>query len=445
MKILLVGHACSPRQGSEPANTWNWAWNLSQNHQVCALAHPHDREGVDEFLAAHPNPNLRFVWVKPPQWLDPWNPKQGERFIRLHYILWQREAFQEASRLLRERAFDVVHHVSWGTVSAPPLLWRLPVPFVWGPVGGGQTTPASFLKYFGSARPKEILRTVRVHLMHHMPNLQKAAAASALVLAVNRETANILTLAGAREVRLFLDAGVTRAFLPEHSLPKKPSKRFTLFWAGRLESRKALPLALEALSRIKEFPVQLIVAGDGPLRKKLEQLAIDLGLEGVVTFLGRVDWQKMPELFGQADAFLFTSLRDAFGTQVLEAMAHSLPILTLNHQGVRDFVPDGAGIKVPVTTPEGTVADLAEAIVRLAESAEERRRMGECGRKQAEDQSWEHRALKMSALYQDVISASARNPRKGFEYDAAARLGVPVQVDGLSHAGTGKDAEMRNS
>jgi len=444
MKILLVGHACSPRQGSEPANTWNWAWQLSQNHQVCALAHPHDREGVEDYLAAHPNPNLRFVWVKPPERLDPWNPKQGERFIRVHYIFWQREAYRVASRLLQERAFDLVHHVSWGTVSAPPLLWRLPVPFVWGPVGGGQTTPATFLKYFGSACPKEVLRTLRVRLMHRLPNLQKAAAGSALVLATNRETANILELAGARDVRLFLDAGVTSAFLPERSLQQKPSGPFTLFWAGRLEPRKALPLALEALSRIRNDSIQLMVAGDGPLRKKWEQLAFELGLEGSVTFLGRVPWEKMPELFGRADAFIFTSLRDAFGTQVMEAMAHSLPILTLNHQGVRDFVPDNAGIKVSVTSPEDTVAGLAKGILRLAGSVEERRRMGEFGRKCAEEQSWERRALKMSALYQDVISASARHPQKDFEFRSAAGLGAPVQVEGLSRARTGEDAELRN-
>jgi glycosyltransferase involved in cell wall biosynthesis len=203
-------------------------------------------------------------------------------------------------------------------------------------------------------------------------------------------------------------------------------------------------LALEALSRIRNTPIHLIVAGDGPLREKWEQLAIELGLRGSVTFLGRVPWQKMPEFFGRADAFIFTSLRDAFGTQVLEAMAHSLPILTLNHQGVRDFVPDSAGIKVSVTSPEDTVAGLAKAILRLAGSVEERRRMGEFGRKSAEEQSWERRALKMSALYQDVISASARHPQKDFEFGSAAGLGVPVQVEGLSRARTGEDAELRN-
>jgi len=77
MKVVLVGHGCSPRRGSEPSFTWNWAWHLSKYHQVWVLAHPHDRAAVEEFLMEHPNPNLSFVWVKPPARLDPWEVGRG--------------------------------------------------------------------------------------------------------------------------------------------------------------------------------------------------------------------------------------------------------------------------------------------------------------------------------------------------------------------------------
>jgi glycosyltransferase involved in cell wall biosynthesis len=121
-----------------------------------------------------------------------------------------------------------------------------------------------------------------------------------------------------------------------------------------------------------------------------------------------VDWQKMPALYQRADAFIFTSLRDALGSQVVEAMAQSLPILTLDHQGVGDFVPPDAGIKVPVTTPEETVAALAQAIRRLVTFPEVCRKMGEAAWEHAREHTWDKRAEWMSRLYEEVVHAQCR-------------------------------------
>jgi glycosyltransferase involved in cell wall biosynthesis len=112
----------------------------------------------------------------------------------------------------------------------------------------------------------------------------------------------------------------------------------------------------------------------------------------------------MPDLFRQADAFLFTSLRDTSGSVVLEAMAHALLIITLDHQGVGEFVPSDAGIKVPVTTPGKTAATLAQEIRRLGASMEMRVRMGEAAWAYARTQTWDRRAAQMSRWYHQCLS-----------------------------------------
>src|SRR5437879_6153339 len=129
MKLLLVGHTCSPLRGTEFGITWNWAWHLSAFHEVWVLTHPQYRKEAEDFLKSHPNPRLHLVWVALPRLYDPWKPSNGSRFLHLHYLLWQRAALTRASQLHQRYAFDLIHHVSWGTVSAPPQLWRLPVPF----------------------------------------------------------------------------------------------------------------------------------------------------------------------------------------------------------------------------------------------------------------------------------------------------------------------------
>src|ERR1700732_4259325 len=141
MKTLLIGYACSPRLGSEPGFTWNWALQLSKRHQVWVLAHPHDREGAEEFLAKYPNSNLKCCWVAAPNLLNLWDDRSSNVGLAVRYFLWLKLAHREAIKLHAQIGFHVVHHVSFGTVSAPPPFWKLPIPFVWGPVGGAQRVP----------------------------------------------------------------------------------------------------------------------------------------------------------------------------------------------------------------------------------------------------------------------------------------------------------------
>jgi glycosyltransferase involved in cell wall biosynthesis len=320
---------------------------------------------------------------------------------------------REARRLHQEQGFDVVHHVSWGTISAPPRLWQLPIPFIWGPIGGGQTTPAAFRRYFGLGWGREALRTLRVRVVIRLPGLRRAVRESALILSTNPETTQALTAAGARKVRFFPNIGVPKELI-EHSRHHEPLKRqeLIILWVGRLIPLKGLPLALEALSQIeRSLPVRLRVIGEGPIRGEMESLAQSLGVADRVDFVGSVPWSQVPDYYREADVFLFTSLRDSSGTVISEALAHRLPILTLNHQGVGAIVPPEAGIKVAVTNPEETVRGLADGLRRLAQSPELRKQMGEAGWAHAQGMSWQQHAEQMTKLYEEIVSSSRVNER----------------------------------
>jgi exopolysaccharide biosynthesis WecB/TagA/CpsF family protein len=399
MKVLLIGHACSPRYGSEPSFTWNWAWHLSAQHEIYVLACPYDRHAVEAFLSDHPNSRLRFYWI----------PLPGSRGIRpvigdtqspWRYLLWQALAYERAAELHKSIRFDIVHHVSYGSVSAPPPVRKLGIPFVWGPIGGAQQAPAAFRRYFGQPWSREAVRSARVRLLRFWPSLRSAARASAITLATNQETASLLRQLGAQDVRLCLDSGIPSGIVSNRRAKPK-NEELILFWAGRMQPRKALPLALEALAAAGEN-VRLRIAGDGEMRGPWEEYAKALHLEDRVEFLGRIPWDAMSSLYENADAFLFTSLRDSFGTQVLEAMGHGLPVLTVDHQGVGTLIPSNAAIKIAVTTPRETVKGIAEGIRWLARNPDARERLGEAARAYAQTQTWEKRASRMSGLYKEV-------------------------------------------
>jgi glycosyltransferase involved in cell wall biosynthesis len=406
LRILLVGHACAPDAGSEPGLTWNWARHLAVRHEVCVIAHPQHRDEVDWHVHRLGARAPRMVWVDLPERINPWNPAGGERCIHLHYVLWQRAALAQARRLHAERPFDLVHHVSWGTVNSAPQLWRLGVPFVWGPLGGGQVAPLRFADYLGlRGTLAEAARSVREALVPLLPSVKRAAANSALILATNRETAAVLYRASAPRVELFLDNGV----LPEHFIARdrlrRARDRLELLWAGRLEARKALPLALEAMACARDLPVRLSVAGDGPLRPFCERRAAALGLSRTVRFLGMVPRTRVRELFATSDALLFTSLQDGFGSVVIEAMAAGLPVLGLDHQGVGALIPQQAAIKVPVTSPAATIHGLADGIRALAASPDLARCMGEAARRHATTESWTERVARMEEFYRGSLES----------------------------------------
>ncbi len=342
-----------------------------------------------------------------PRLLDRWSHGRGNVGLAVHYLQWLRLAYAKAIDLHEQIGFDIVHHTSFGTVNAAPVFWKLPVPFVWGPVGGAQRAPSGFRHYISSLSGSEILRNVRVALLPISRSLRRAAQSSAMTLATNHETAELLTRVGARDVRMFLDSGIPSSFLSRPSIPRTSRRPFALLWVGRMQPRKALPLALEALAETRDLNVKLLIAGDGEMREAWENYAKRLNLGSKVEFLGQVPWNEMSRLYQSADAFLFTSLRDSFGTQVLEAMGHGLPLLTLDHQGVGTFVPPEAGIKVPVTSPQQTVAHLAEGIRRIALCPEARLKMGEAACAFARTQTWEIRAESMSKLYEEVLARTS--------------------------------------
>jgi glycosyltransferase involved in cell wall biosynthesis len=407
MKILIVGHACAQGLGSEPGFTWNWAWQMSRLHQVWVIAHPEYKDRVDSFLASHPNDRIQFIWVVPRTRFDYWKPGSNqERGIRLHYWHWMKAAYNQAAILHDQVHLDLVHHVSWSTIAVPPPFWKLPVPAVWGPIGGGQSFPPSFISYLRENRIKELLRSLNLLLLPYSPTLRRTLAHASVVLATNIETRNLLERAGATRVGLFLDCGVDER--PDHPAPRVAGERLTLLWAGRLEPQKGLAIALRAMAVSKYPNSSLLVAGSGTEQVQMEALARSLGLGDRVEFLGRVPHETMEALFQSCDALVFTSLRDSFGSVLLEAMSYGLPVIALNHQGVRAFVPDDAGLKVSVDSPQQVISDLADAFDFLGSNPQLKQSMSKAALAFAESQTWQRRAEKMNELYVETMNGKAR-------------------------------------
>jgi glycosyltransferase involved in cell wall biosynthesis len=167
-----------------------------------------------------------------------------------------------------------------------------------------------------------------------------------------------------------------------------------------------LAIALHAMAACKAREVRLLVAGSGSEQVQMADLARSLGVANRVEFLGQVPHETMERHFQNSDAFVFTSLRDSFGSVILEAMSNGLPVIALNHQGVRAFVPDDAAIKVPVNSPQQVITDLAQAFDTLAKNPQLKRTMSSAALAFAESQTWNRRAEKMNEIYAETMNGA---------------------------------------
>ncbi|MEZ4569736.1 MAG: hypothetical protein R2849_05290 [Thermomicrobiales bacterium] len=200
-KILLLAYGCEPGRGSEAGIGWHWVDHLSKHHEVFVLTHPRGRASIERELAQDPRPNLHIRYVELPSLLDPWRMVPGEQAIQGRYIMWQVAAYRVARKIVAREDIDLVHHVSWTTMTGPTLAWALGKPFIWGPVGSGQQAPLNmhrFLTPRGWFR--EAIRNQQVATVWLNPLARAAARKSAFAFAANLDTLHRLETLGASSV-----------------------------------------------------------------------------------------------------------------------------------------------------------------------------------------------------------------------------------------------------
>ncbi len=160
-----------------------------------------------------------------------------------------------------------------------------------------------------------------------------------------------------------------------------PEEAFVVGFVGRMRYYKGLDHLVRAMARVPA--ARLLLVGDGPLRRRLQQLTASLGVSGRVTFAGDVSDSDLPAYYRAADLFVLpsTGRAEAFGTSLLEAMAAGLPVISTEVASGTSWVNESGTTGLVV--PPGDATELAAAIDRLRQDPLLRSRMGAAGRRRA--------------------------------------------------------------
>ena len=153
---------------------------------------------------------------------------------------------------------------------------------------------------------------------------------------------------------------------------------------GRIDRAKRIDLIVEAVA--SEPSLRLVVAGDGPERKRLEELAAKRGLNGRVTFVGRVDEAGLTDLYARCLAVYYAPFDEDFGMVPYEAFLAEKPVVTTSDAGgPLEIVADRSTGVVCEPRPDS----LAAACTWLREHVDDARAFGQAGKRIAEGVSWD--------------------------------------------------------
>lgn len=407
MKVLISAYSCEPGQGSERGIGWNIARQVAFHHEVWVLTRPDEsRAAIEDELARNPVPNLHFVYFTLPIWASGWRWGQGA--IQLHYYLWQIQAYFVARQLHHKIGFDLVHHVTFGKYSSPSFVSLLPIPFIWGPVGGGESAPKAFWQDF-SLRGKvyETLRDLARRLGEFDPFVHLTVQRSALALATTEETAERLRRLGVKNVQIFSNAGlpesdITR--LAQYSPPPE-SNVIRFISIGRLLHWKGIHLGLRAFALSGLESAEYWIIGSGPELKRLEALVEQLKLTDRVRFWGILSRPETLSQLAKCHVLIHPSLHESGGWVCSEMMAAGHPVICLNLGGPAIQVTEETGIKIKGDRPDQTVGDLSKAMISLAKDPELRMRMGQAGQKLTREAfSWQVKGEQLAMVYEEILA-----------------------------------------
>ena len=417
---MIVAMNVSTRFGGEAILPWHYFRLLRKRGvQTWLVAHERTRLELTALLPGEVD-WMRFVPDRAVQrWLNRMSgplPKRVAEItlgwgIGIYTSLMQRKIVRD---LVSQYGVDIVHEPIPVSPRQPSLMWGVGAPVVIGPMNGGMNYPPAFVKSQGLFE-RWLVRAGRVAsnvLNAALPGKRQAA----VLLVANQRTREVLPRGITGEIIELTENGVDLdVFRPvESSASSSGSGRTRFAFVGRLVDWKGVDLLLEATARaLRRHDLELHIIGDGAMRARLESLAAALIPGERIVFHGFLPQDKCAELLSGFDALVLPSLYECGGAVVLEAMAMGLPVIATKWGGPADYLDESCGILIEPAGRERFIGGITEAMLKLAQSPELRRKLGNGGRARvAKEFDWERKIdLILEPYARAMRSSTSARPR----------------------------------
>ena len=408
LKVLVSAFAFSPIKGSEFSVGWDYVRAIASRHKVWVIAGSTDadKEETELYLHQHPDvmPNVTIHYL--PFTSRSFDFPLWEIPFYLMVKQWQWRAYQLGRVLDAQVGFDLIHHVTTTGFREPGYLWKIRKPFVWGPIGGLQFFPLRLLNAvpFRSRLFFVLKNLSTLWAMYGARRPRRAAAAAQAILVASSNVADKVRTLWGRDATVSCQVSAPD-LEPRPPVRRGPGEPLRIIWCGSCEPRKALNIVLLALAQLKRSSVdwQLTAVGDGPLQGKWKALAGRLGVGERCTFLGRLSRAEWLRVMATGHCFVQPSLYDATTSVVVEALAYGLPVVCLDHFGMKDAVNAEYGVKITPNRLDQVIRDFAKAIEALWLDEDHRYEMAIAAQKSSQRLTWKHKEGVINEVYSRIL------------------------------------------
>lgn len=390
MEILVSAYGCEPNKGSEPGIGWRWCTELAKFGKVTVITRSNNRDNIEAGISVLPielTSQLEFYYYDTDEMIR--KVKKGDHNLYLYYFFWQVGAYKMAKELCRHKNFDLCIALTFGSIWMPTFMYKLDVPFVWGPIGGGEAIPNEYLTLFGKKSAllqkcrKLMAKTIQIN-----PLVSKPLRAAKFIVARTQDTANIIPGKYQSKLKICLETAIDVNEIKCKDYDDNTIEgKVKFIYTGRLIPIKGLRLVFEAIGQLDDIEnIEFTLIGDGAERSKLERLADQLNIRKCIRFRGKMDRKDLLTELEKSDVFIFPSFKEGGSWALMEAMSSELPVICLDTSGMHLITDEDCAIRIPIGTVEDTIMEYAKAIQTLANNREMRETFGKHARKRIEEE-----------------------------------------------------------
>jgi glycosyltransferase involved in cell wall biosynthesis len=412
LNVLVSAYACGPNWGSEVGMGWNWIINLSQYCQLHVLTEKGFQKDIEteirELDLPYP-PIFYYLDIGEKGRHLFW--KQGSFLFYYHYKKWQKAAYQQSKMIIKENEIHLIHQLNLIGFREPGYLWKWSgqIPIIWGPVGGFNQVPLNYIFQFDIKNKifylgKNLLHRYQVYFHSRV---KKALKRVNLILAESSSTKNAIKKVYYMDSVLMNETGADFEDFYEHT-SFCSNNSLNLLWVGKIQGLKALPIALKSLKILQDkIPIKMTIVGDGPDEVVCRQLSEKIGVNKMVTFLGKVPNSDVRHLMKIHDVLFFTSLKEGTPHVVLEALSNGLPVLCHDGCGHGDIINDSVGIKIPMKSYQKSIELFSKKIEFLYNHQSMLYEFSKNAKESVKLNSWKSKTKELVEIYEGVVLNNA--------------------------------------